>query len=88
MWDDNKKVDAMLPFNLSNKYKEEMEDSDVHLISLTKNTTVLPSTLLSDSLRVNNVIHFLDLDKTAATMSNVSERVKEKVNLLLIKLCG
>jgi hypothetical protein len=42
------KVNAILLFDLSNKYKEEMEDYHVHLISLTNNKTVLSSTLLSD----------------------------------------
>jgi hypothetical protein len=81
------KVNAMLWFDLSNKYKEEKEDYHEHLISLTNNKTVLPSTLLSVSLRVNYVIHFLHLDKTAAATSKDSESNKEKANLLLIKLC-
>ena len=42
------KVNAMLWFDLSNKYKEEKEDYHEHLISLTNNKTVLSSTLLSD----------------------------------------
>jgi hypothetical protein len=67
------KGNSILPFNLSNKYEEETEDYHVHLISLTNNETVLPSKLLKDSSWVNYVIHFLDLDKTAAAISKVSE---------------
>jgi hypothetical protein len=58
----------------------------VHLISLTHDERVLPSTLLSDSLWVQYVIDFLNLENTAAVTSKVSERDKDKANLLSIKL--
>jgi hypothetical protein len=44
------KIKDVLPFDLSNQYKEENEDKYVHLISLANVKTVLPSTLLRDLL--------------------------------------
>ncbi len=58
----------------------------MHLISLTNDETVLPSTLICDSLWVKLVIDFLDLERTAAVTSNVPASDKEKADLLLIKL--
>jgi hypothetical protein len=44
------KIKDVLPFDLSNQYRVENENYHVHLISLTNDETVLPSTLLCDSL--------------------------------------
>jgi hypothetical protein len=81
------KIEDVLPFDLSNQHKKENEDYHVHLISLTNDETVLPSTLLCDSLWVKYVIDFLDLERTAAATSDVPASDKEKTNFLLIKLC-
>jgi hypothetical protein len=77
------KIKDVLLLDLSNQYKEEKEDFHAHLISLTNDKTVLPSlsTLLSVSLWLNYVIHFFDLERTAAATSSVSASDKEKVDL-------
>jgi hypothetical protein len=80
------KIKDVLPFDLANQHKEENEDNHVHLISLTNDETVLPSTLLCDSLWVKYVIDFLNLERTAAATSNVPASDKEKTDLLLIKM--
>ncbi len=75
------KIKDVLLFDLSNQYKEENEDYHVHLISPTNDGTVLPSTLLSDSLWVKYVIDFLELERTAAATSDVPANDKEKADI-------
>jgi hypothetical protein len=81
------KIKAVLPFDLSTEQcANETENDNMHLISLTNNEAVLPSTLRSDLSWVQSVINFLDLKKTAAATSKVSKRDKENADLLLSKL--
>jgi hypothetical protein len=70
--------------NLSN---EVAENYFVHLITLTKDKTIQPSSLLGNIVWVKFVINFLNLERTAAITSKVSDSDKEKADLLLIKLC-
>ena len=80
-------IEGMLPFNVSDgPNNDEAENYCVHQITLADNDTIPPSTLLSDAAWVLYVINFLNLKKTANTTTEVSERDKEKADLLLIKL--
>ena len=57
-----------------------------HKITLTDNTTIQPSALLSDTAWVTYVIRLLDLETTSDTTTEVTTTEKEKGDLLLIKL--
>jgi hypothetical protein len=83
------KFEEMLPFDLSDQAdKNKAKSCSFQKITLTNNTTILPSTLLSDTAWVTNVFRLLDLETTTDTMTKVSTTEKEKADLLLIKLCG
>jgi hypothetical protein len=79
----------MLPFDLSDQAdKNEADNYSFKKITLTDNTTIPPSTLLSDTAWVTYyVIRLLDLETTTDTTTEVSTTEKEKVDLLLIKWC-
>ena len=78
----------MLPFDLSDQADEnEADNYSFKKITLTDNTTIPPSTLLSDTAWVTYVIRLLDLETTTDTTTEVSTTEKEKVDLLLIKWC-
>jgi hypothetical protein len=78
----------VLPFDVStNLDNDKAENYWVHLIILTEDKTILPSSLLSNIVWVEFVIDFLDLERTSATASKqVSDNDKQKADLLLIKL--
>ncbi len=81
------KIKGVLPFDVSmNLGNEESEHFCVHLITLTEDETIQPSSLLGNILWVKFVIDFFDLERTAAATSEVSDSDKEKADLLLIKL--
>ena len=82
------KIEGMLPFDLSGEADEnEDENYSFHKITLTDNTTILPSALLSKTAWVTYVIRLLDLNTTTDTTTEVSMTEKEKADLLLTKLC-
>jgi hypothetical protein len=68
------KIEGVLPFDLSTDMDKEddAQNYQVHLITLTEDDTVL--------------IDLLNLERTSATSSEVSDNQKEKADLLLIKL--
>ena len=81
-------IEGTLPFDLSGEEdKNEDENYSFHKITLTDNTTILPSTLLSNMAWVTYVIRLLDLETTTDTKTEVSTTEKEKADLLLTKLC-
>jgi hypothetical protein len=82
------KIKGVLPFDLSMDIDEEDNAQNywVHLITLTKDDTVQPSSLLGNIAWVKFVTDLLDLERTSATSSKVSDSQKEKADLLLIKL--
>jgi len=82
------KIEGMLPFDLSDQAdKNKAKNYSFQKITLTDNTTIPPSTLLSDTAWVTYVIWLLDLKTTTDTATEVSTTEKEKADLLLIKLC-
>ncbi len=81
------KIKGVLPFDISmNMDKEEAKNYQVHLITLTKDETIQPSSLLGNIVWVKFVMDFLNLDRTATASSKVSDCDKQKAVLLLIKL--
>ena len=81
------KIEGALPFDLSDQADEtEADNSSFHKITLTEDSTIFPSTLLSDTAWVTYVIRLLDLETTADTTTEVTTTEKEKGDLLLIKL--
>ena len=81
------KIEGTLPFDLSDQADEnEAENYSFKKITLTNNTTILPSTLLSDTVWVTYIIRLLDLETMTDTTTEVSTTEKEKADLLLIKL--
>ena len=80
-------IEGTLPFYLSGEAdKNEDENYSFHKITLTDNTTILPSALLSKTAWVTYVIRLLDLETTSDTTTEVTTTEKEKGDLLLIKL--
>jgi hypothetical protein len=81
-------IEGTLPFDLSGEAdKNEDENYSFHKITLTDNTIIQPSALLSDTAWVTYVIRLLDLETTTNTTTEVSTTEKEKADLLLTKLC-
>ncbi len=81
-------IEGTLPFDLSGEADEnEDKNYSFHKITLTDNTTIQPSALLSDTAWVTYFIRLLDLETTTDTTTEVSTTEKEKVDLLLTKLC-
>ena len=81
-------IEGTLPFDLSCEADaNEDENYSFHKITLTNNTTIQPSALLSDTAWVTYVIRLLDLETTTDTTTEVSTTEKEKADLLLTKLC-
>ncbi len=81
-------IEGTLPFDLSGEAdKNEDKNYSFHKITLTNNTTIPPSTLLSNMAWVTYVIRLLDLKRTTDTTTKVSTTEKEKAYLLLTKLC-
>jgi hypothetical protein len=81
------KIEGTLPFDLSDQADQnEAENYSFKKITLTNNTTIPPSTLLSDTAWVTYIIRLLDLKMMTDTMTEVSTTEKEKADLLLIKL--
>jgi hypothetical protein len=80
------KIEGALPFDLSDSDDNEAENYIFHKITLTDDSTIPPSTLLSDMAWVMYVIRLLDLKTTANATTEVSTTDKEKADLLLIKL--
>jgi len=81
-------IEGTLPFDLSGEAgKNEDENYSFHKITLTDNTTILPSALPSKTAWVTYLIRLLDLKTTTDTMTEVSTTEKEKEDLLLTKFC-
>ena len=79
------KIEGTLPFDLSDQADEtEADNYTFHKITLTEDSTISPSTLLSDTAWVAYVIRLLDLETTANIMTEVTNTQKEKGDLLLI----
>ena len=80
-------IEGALPFDLSDQADvTEADNSSFHKITLTEDSTIFPSTLLSDTAWVTYVIRLLDLETTSDTTTEVTTTEKEKGDLLLIKL--
>jgi len=81
------KIEGMLPFDLSHQADEdEAENFSFHKITLTKDSKIPLSTLLSDQVWVKYVIRLLDLETTANATTEIFTTDKEKADLLLIKI--
>jgi hypothetical protein len=82
------RIEGTLPFDLSNISDNNNKGNNwiAHVVTLTDDDSVLPSTLLSDESWVSYVINLLDLEKTTGASREISSSDKDKANLLLVKL--
>jgi hypothetical protein len=58
----------------------------MHVITLTNDDSVLPSTLISDESWVLYATNLLDLKKTTGALREISSSDNDKEDLLLVKL--
>ncbi len=74
------RIEWTLPFDLSNISDDNNEGNvwGVHAITLTKNNSVLPSTLLSDESWVSYAINLLYLEKTTEASRKSVQVTKTK----------
>ena len=75
------KIEVTLPFDLSNQADEdEAKNYSFHKITLTEDSTIPPSTLLSDPAWMMYVIRLLDLETKANATTEISTTDKEKAD--------